>query len=57
MKQRRVALLIDNIESDYQTEMISGVLRATRAANVNALILPARSRHRVSPRCGISSTT
>jgi DNA-binding LacI/PurR family transcriptional regulator len=39
MSQRRVLVLLDNIESDYHVEMISGVLRATRAANVNALII------------------
>src|SRR5688500_17289887 len=39
MTQRRVLVLIDNIESDYQVEMLSGVLRATRASNVNALIV------------------
>jgi DNA-binding LacI/PurR family transcriptional regulator len=39
MSQRRVLVLIDNIESDYQIEVISGVLRATRAANVNAVIV------------------
>ena len=40
MTQRRILVLIDNIESDYQIEAISGVLRATRAANVNAVIIP-----------------
>lgn len=39
-QHRRVALLLDNIESDYPVEMIRGVLRATRAANVNTLIVP-----------------
>jgi DNA-binding LacI/PurR family transcriptional regulator len=39
MSQSRVLVLIDNIESDYQIEMISGILRATRAAQVNALIV------------------
>lgn len=36
----RIALLLDNIESDYQIEMIRGVLRATRASNVNVVIAP-----------------
>ncbi len=40
MTQRRVLVLIDNIESDYQIEVISGVLRATRTANVNTVIVP-----------------
>ena len=39
MSQRRVLVLIDNIESDYQIEVISGVLRATRTANVNTVIM------------------
>lgn len=39
MTQRRVLLLIDNIESDYQIEVISGVLRATRASNVNTVVV------------------
>ncbi len=37
--QRRVLVLIDHVESDYPVEMISGVLRATRVANVNTLIV------------------
>lgn len=40
MSQRRVLVLIDNLQSDYQIEMVSGVLRATRAAQVNTLIVP-----------------
>ena len=40
MTQRRILVLIDNIESDYQIEVISGVLRATRTSNVNTLIVP-----------------
>jgi DNA-binding LacI/PurR family transcriptional regulator len=39
MTHRRVLLLIDSIESDYQIEAISGVLRATRASNVNLAIV------------------
>lgn len=39
MTQRRILVLIDNIESDYQIEAISGVLRATRASNVNTVIV------------------
>ncbi len=39
MTQRRILVLIDNIESDYQIEAISGVLRATRASNANAVIV------------------
>src|SRR5262245_2145139 len=39
MTQRRIAVLIDNIQSDYQVEILSGVLRATRASNINALIV------------------
>lgn len=39
MTQRRILILIDNIESDYQIEAISGVLRATRASNVNTVIV------------------
>jgi len=38
MTQRRIVVLIDNIGSDYQIEVLSGVLRATRASNVNTLI-------------------
>ncbi len=38
--QRRIALLLDTLDSDYQTEVIEGVLRATRASNVNTLIIP-----------------
>ena len=39
MGQRRIVVLIDNIESDYQLEMLSGVLRATRTSSVNTLIV------------------
>jgi len=39
MTQRRILVLIDNIESDYQIEAISGVLRATRASNVNTVVV------------------
>jgi DNA-binding LacI/PurR family transcriptional regulator len=39
MSQRRIVVLIDSIESDYQIEIVSGVLRATRASNVNTLIV------------------
>ena len=40
MTQRRILVLIDNIESDYQIEVLSGVARATRTSNVNTLIVP-----------------
>ncbi|MEY2935609.1 MAG: hypothetical protein RL033_6358 [Pseudomonadota bacterium] len=39
MSQRRIVVLIDNIQSDYQIEILSGVLRATRASNINTLIV------------------
>jgi DNA-binding LacI/PurR family transcriptional regulator len=39
MTHRRVLILIDSIESDYQIDAISGVLRATRASNVNLAIV------------------
>lgn len=39
MSQRRVLTLIDNLESDYQIEAISGVVRATRASNANLAIV------------------
>jgi DNA-binding LacI/PurR family transcriptional regulator len=40
MSQRRILVLIDHIESDYHIEMLSGVLRATRASNINTLFVP-----------------
>jgi DNA-binding LacI/PurR family transcriptional regulator len=53
MTQRRILVLIDNIESDYQIEVLSGVLRATRTSNVNTLIVPGgalAARDQVTPR-------
>jgi hypothetical protein len=35
----RIAVLIDHVESDYHLEIISGVLRATRAAQVRTLVV------------------
>jgi len=39
MTHRRVLILIDSIESDYQIEAISGVLRATCASDANVAIV------------------
>jgi sigma-B regulation protein RsbU (phosphoserine phosphatase) len=39
MIHRRILVLIDSIESDYQIEAISGVLRATRASDANVAIV------------------
>jgi sigma-B regulation protein RsbU (phosphoserine phosphatase) len=39
MTQRRVLVIIDSIESDYQVEAISGVVRATRASDANLAIV------------------
>ncbi|MGA3122407.1 MAG: substrate-binding domain-containing protein [Polyangiaceae bacterium] len=36
----RVAVLLDNIDSDYQAEIIEGALRAARPAAVRTLIVP-----------------
>jgi DNA-binding LacI/PurR family transcriptional regulator len=35
----RIAVLIDHVESDYHLEIIAGVLRATRAAQVRTLVV------------------
>src|SRR5688500_13947000 len=35
----RIAVLIDHVESDYHAEIISGVLRATRATQVRTLVV------------------
>jgi DNA-binding LacI/PurR family transcriptional regulator len=36
----RIAILLDHIESDYHVEVLTGVLRAVRAARARALVVP-----------------
>jgi DNA-binding LacI/PurR family transcriptional regulator len=37
---RRVALLLDHLESDYQSDIVAGVRRAARAARVRMVVIP-----------------